>query len=213
MIKKDFIWLIIRSVGLFKALVSVRFIVTAIVTFLLILKVFFADGRPLSLISFKLYGIFLESILKVLIAVYLLFFGKFIAKAVHSTSTLELGSPLQKQNYIEILIRFFGVWCLWKLVIEICAFITIRLWHAFLLGSGWLSSDDPTCQQVKAAMEKIIPAFQEKNIWSTLVYILLYSLLAWYFLKHGKFFINLLNRLWLNATEDNVNQNPVQCKN
>lgn len=210
MTKKDFIWLVIRAVGLFKAFLSVPFIVDAMSSLFIILTIFSAENASETFILLGLSGIFMEGLIKAMIAVYLLFFGKIFFNIVHHTSSLSLDTVLEKPNYTEILIRFLGVWWLWKLVIEIYAFITIRLWHAFLLGSGWLSSDDPTCQQVKAVMEKFMPAFQGKIIWSTLVHILLYSLLTWYFLKHGKFFVNLFNRLWQKAIEkDKTPVNPV----
>jgi hypothetical protein len=216
MTKKDFIWLVTRAIGLFMAFLSVPFIVSSIFSFFIMLKILSAEIMREWLILLNLSGIFLEGAFKTIIVVYLLFFGKTLFNIVQHTSRLSLENVLEKENYTEILIRFLGVWWLWRIVCQACGLISSSFYALILSNPAWLknifsglTTDSLEWQELCSRLSKILHPLQQSMIWSILLDILIYSLLAWYFLKHGKFFINLLNRLWLKATRDGVNQNPV----
>ena len=216
--KKEFIWLGIRFLGIIQLVTSFDSIIKAIGLANAMILIMPASMPTEILSSVALLGEFVRCIIDIAIFVYLLFFGGFIICIVHRTSALELDSPLQKQNYPEILIRCLGVWWLWKILRQIFRLISGTIYGWVLTHPEWLSSyaflniSDETREQLNELIEPVM-----KNLhWFVLSNVILYGILAWYFLKHGKFFINLLNRLWLKASgnnNNNLNQNPVDPVN
>lgn len=209
MTKKQFIWLIIRFVGILKLIFSFGTILLGIPALLMIFSSYSATGTPERLITITLFGELLRSAWQILVVVYLVFFGKTIFNIIHRTAAGSLDVTSEEQNYVEILIRFVGFWWLWKFAVQIFGFITTAIWQAVLSHSEWFLSNEPGNQEIKEALDRFLDSFQQGMIWYILLKLLLYMALAWYFLKHGKFFINLLNRLWLKAAGNDLNQNPV----
>ncbi|MCD6174327.1 MAG: hypothetical protein J7K65_00990 [Planctomycetes bacterium] len=208
MTKKEFIWLGIRFLGIFQLIISLRSILAAISTFFVILILLPIDSASEKIIFVGLFGSLIDSIVHVLIIIYLLFFGKFIFNIVHRTSSQSLDAVLEKQDYTEILIRFIGFWWLWRVACKLFGALFFVFWNQTLqiLANHFN-------QELMEALSKLQHSIQQNMVWSVLASILLYSVLSWYFLKHGKFFINLLNRLWLGKNEQDLNQNPVNPVN
>ncbi len=210
MTKKEFIWLVIRFLGIFKLILSLRVILNALPSFVPLLTLLPPLGASEQVVFFGLLGILLDAVVDILIVIYLLFFGKTIFKIVHRTSNQTLEAVLEKQDYIEILIRFIGFWWLWKIVLRIYHLISgCLLIFVFSHPERFLLANYIDQEMSDKFMTKVVELTRQNIAWYTPAYILLYAALAWYFLKHGRLFINVLNRLWLGKNTENLNQNPV----
>ena len=208
MTKKEFIWLLIRFLGIFKLVLSLRFILTMIGALsgtLIILPASTLSEKVVFFISFLMV---LENLSYILVAVYLVFFGKTVFNIIYRTSEKALDTVLEKQNYVEILIRFVGLWWLWESICRVCRAAYTGLMILILSHPKWILSESQLTQEAENFFSTIMKAFHDNISWNALISILLFAALAFYFLKHGKFFINLLNRLWLKETNQNLIQNP-----
>jgi len=207
MTKREFIWLVIRAVGLFKLIVSLRFVFSAIGTFIVMLTILPVDNGPGKVILIGLFGMLLESISPIIIVIYLLLFGKTIYHVVHRTSCHTPEVVLEKTDYAEILMRFIGFWWLWRIVCQIFRLVNGLLYAVILSHPKWLNNDiayEATDSQLWKELIRVLHPLQQQMVWSVLLNILIYSILAWYFLKHARFFMNLLNRLWLGKVNQDV---------
>ncbi|MHC4386762.1 MAG: hypothetical protein ACYSUG_07195, partial [Planctomycetota bacterium] len=148
----------------------------------------------------------IECTIDIAIVVYLLFFGKCLLNVIHQTSTLELDDAMEKQNYAEILIRFVGVWWLWKIICQIFRLISGMLHAWVLMNPQWFSEHFDRSEEVSKKLQELIGPTIENLHWLVLSNVILYAFLAWYFLKHGKLFINLLNRRWTGKNGEEPNQ-------
>jgi hypothetical protein len=206
MTKKEFIWLVIRFFGLVTLMLSVRPIVNTILTFCVTLPLFPAEDASEAVVLVSLLPVILDGVFKLLIVVYLLFFGKTLFTIVNRTSTQALDAALVKPDYTEILIRFLGLWWLWLIAGHIFRLIYSLCMALILHHPDWLMSNvvnEPTKSTTLETFTQLnssLYPLQMITIVGLLSNILIYSILAWYFLKHGRYFINLFNRLWLDLT-------------
>ena len=150
----------------------------------------------------------LDAIVDILIVIYLLFFGKIIFNTIHRTSRHLPEAVLEKTDYMEILIRFIGFWWLWRIVNMVFSLLCGRLMLLVISRFQHLPSGDTPSDALEVLLSKLSELHQQLA-WHTPIYIVVYAVLAWYFLKHGQFFIALLNRLWLKAIGNNLTENPV----
>ena len=144
-------------------------------------------------------GTLVESIIDVLVIIYLLFGGKTIYKIIDRTSQLDSEGLLQRENYSEILVRFCGIWWLWK--ITTYAFIMLRAFIAIAILKCYADTTVNVNHSKLEQIYKLLEKMTESLSWSSLVGILEYSVLAWYFLKKGKLIIKLLSTRWTNKKE------------
>lgn len=208
MTKKEFIWLGIRFLGIAWLVFTFGGILSAIGSFIVMLDLLPVFGMSEKVIFVTLFASVFSSTIDVLIIIYLLFFGKFIFNIVHGTSSHPLDMIIEKQNYTEILIRFIGLWWVWKVIFQLFGLLS-RVFYTFIFTHIAKLLDDGTSQETMKELIGKIPPFQQSMLWGTLLNTLIYAFLAWYFLKHGKLFIKLLNRLWLGKSKQDLNQNPV----
>lgn len=198
--KNDFIWLIIRFSG-------ILFLVKGIKALLRIPPLCISLFRILPAYdSSRLFGVLLitgtlvESIVDVLVIIYLLFGAKTIYKIIDRTSQLDSEGLLQRENYSEILVRFCGIWWLWKIIT--CIFRILRSFSATVIlkyyATAITNGTDPQLEQLCELLGKLSKSFS----WSSLVSILEYLILAWYFLKKGKLIINFFSIRWLGKKEN-----------
>ena len=212
MTKKEFIWLGIRFFGVIYLIKSIG-----------ILLRFFTAAAPLGMMfihpqgasgiiaRWSILGSLLEGLPSILLCLYLLFFGKWAFNIIARTSQLTADDLLQKENDTEILIRFLGLRWICGIFLQIIGVIS----RLFMLG---LIKVSPTLTEITEIAKQhglgdpvktIRNPLTHQELGSIAFSLLISALLAWYFLGYGKFFINLLNRLWLKASGTNTNQNPV----
>lgn len=198
MTKKEFIWLIIRFFGIVFLITSFDSILKAVVSLVCLLWIL-PSSTPSGFVASLLFlGVLLGSGINIIVIIYLLFFGKRIAIIVHHTSATELENTLRTEDYPEIFMRFLGIWWLWNVIRQVLRLITGILGYFVLSNPQWFPGNNTSTNQ--NFMETLYPklqSLQEGIFWSILLNMLIYGVLAWYFLKHGKFLINLLNRLRL----------------
>ena len=126
--------------------------------------------------------------------VYFLFFGTFVYKLIDRCTASRLQDPARPPGYgyCEIIIRFFGIWVFFMAVGRLYAialtYVNQVLYLAFTPSQRGQSN-------ILAAVSRHY--FNGKALVSLALYLGLTFFLAWYFLKKGGFFINLLHRLWL----------------
>ncbi len=209
MTKKQFIWLGIRIIGFYWLL---RLILTIVMLLWLLghwLISTFTDSDGGNMFATVVIYLFQVPVPLVL-SIYFLFFGKLIYKIINRfvRSRPEDLSGLAGYCYCETITRFAGLWCIGMTIKALGLSLWVPLQSALIF----------YFTQPQRFQEHGLSAFlrQYRNI-SVILSMALYLLIAtfglWYFLKHGKFFINLLNRLWLGKNEQDLNQNPVNPVN
>lgn len=134
----------------------------------------------------------LDCLVDLLVIIYLLFGGKTIYKIIDRTSQLNSEGLLQRENYAEILVRFCGIWWLWKIVQ--CIFSILQ---GFILIVALKLCVSIVSAENIPKFEQLLEISKKAFSWSSLVSILEYSILAWYFLKKGKLIIKLFSIRWL----------------
>jgi len=134
--KREFIWLVIRFIGVFwliRAFRAVIMIPALGVTMALLLPVHMGDSSMLT--SLILIATLAGQIAIVLFAAYLLFYGRFIFGIVNRTSGNCHENSLRREDYVVILVRFMGVWWLWLTLKEVggqlSAFVSLMLLRFF----------------------------------------------------------------------------------
>lgn len=207
MTKKEFIWLGIRFAGLFKLILSVGTIATAIGTIVLLSTMIFPSDTAEGVVFVTLLSILLDAVVDILIVVYLLWFGKIVFNIIHRTSGHSSEAVLEKQDYTELLIRFIGFWWLWRVVFGIFGLISGWLMISVVSYLEYLPSEGSS-DGIGVLLSKLSELHHQFARHAPL-YIVVYALLAWYFLKRGQIFINWLNHLWLKAIRNNLTRNPV----
>ena len=98
MTKKEFIWLVIRFLGIAWFVLSFGKTLSAIATLPVMLSCLPPSFASEKLILISLFGSFIESGIHILIVAYLIFFGKFLFNIVHRTLSQSLDIVLEKQE-------------------------------------------------------------------------------------------------------------------
>jgi hypothetical protein len=211
MTKRQFIWLVIRFIGfvyLFMAVPAVLILPGCIWNLIQFYPYTLASSYFVSFILFNQAAV---SAATLIITAYMLFFGKFIYQVVDKSTSFVAESDLDTRNYAEIMIRFVGVYFLWGILARLC----ISLYSAMMLTR--LKSASAELQQIVSKNEMLSQHF--KNLQSNLTTNSLLGLvvlagLAFYFLKRGKFVIDLFHHRWLpgetQTPETPTSQEPEQ---
>jgi len=209
MTKKEFIWLGIRFFGVIYLLRSIPILLKFFAAFVSMGTQFIHPQHASGHIArWSVLGSLAEGLPTILLCFYLLFFGKWAFNIIARTSQLTDGDLLQKENYTEILIRFFGLRCIWSIFVGIIGVFIKLIMLAMIKVSPTLAeiANDPRSENHFKDMKMLLTL---PGLLTILISILISALLAWYFLKNGKLFINFLNRLWLKAAENDLTRNPV----
>jgi hypothetical protein len=202
MTKKEFIWLLIRFTGLAWLIFSAGRIATALKGMLLGLSMLPLESFSEAFISLTLFNLACSSAMPVIIALYLLLFGKYVFSLIHRTSGSELDMPLQRAEIAEVLIRFVGLLWLWRLLkylLNIAGYFLnlILMKYPFTVDT----SDDDLMERFRQLLvEKI-----DDLTFLGLANVLIYVGLTWYFFKRGQFFINWLHRSWSKVAPEEQN--------
>ncbi|MHC4554105.1 MAG: hypothetical protein ACYSUS_02225 [Planctomycetota bacterium] len=204
MTKKEFIWLGIHTIGFYSLLkLTLTFISFSWRLGYLLITM---NNAPEKISFHSMWTPYILSIpVPLILTIYFLFFGtlihKFISHCVH-TRPEDVSQPAG-YFHCEVVVRFVGL-----------IFIGLMLHKVYISIITYLQSylmfrpTDP--QYLEAHREAIFKQFFNLgSLLSMLFYLLLVAFFAWYFLKKGKLFINLLNRLWLRKNKSDLNQNPV----
>jgi len=171
--KRQFIWLTIRFIGVFWLIKS----------FGVILKIPFLGGVALA-----------KQLATVIIILYLLFGGKCIFAIVNRTSRNCHDDLLQKEDYGQILIRFLGIWWLFRIATEISRLLLALA--GLLLVRGM--TDSPKVDQITSQeMQELLDSMCATVLWARAINVIVYAFLAWYLLRCGKLIIRLLRHRWL----------------
>jgi hypothetical protein len=194
MTKKQFIWFVIRFVGMIYIFLAVPAVLTLGNCLYNLIKTYPYTQAGTYFASYFLIYQALASASVVLIAVYLLFCGKFLCRIVDKSTVWDDDCGLNNYKYAEILIRFVGVYFLWRILCHLC----IALYSAGMLTR--LKSAPADFQQLAAKNDMLAQHFKNLHINlspDSLIGLLLTAGLAYYFLKHGKLIIDLFCRRWL----------------
>ena len=158
MTKKEFIQLAIRTCGIILLITSLGSIIRAISIGLAILFILPVSDSSGFITTLVLAGQLITPSIAIIVIVYLLFGGRIIAKIVDRNSSLELESSLLKENYSEILIRFIGIWWLWKTLSQIFSVIYSLLVGSLLNHPQWvLGHLDKPDESIEKLQELIHP--------------------------------------------------------
>lgn len=199
MTKKAFIWLGIRALGFFWL---IR-LICAILSLLWMILYFTghtvfstATEQNRALTAPSLISASIKLPMPIILTIYFLCFGTLVYKLVDcfTVSRHEDISRPPGHVYCEIIIRFIGLWIVGMMAFSI--YDTFMLYLRSALMMHFLSPDNPSNPFV-SALRQFLDA---QAILSLAFFLVLEIAAAWYFLKHGKFFIALLNRLWLKAS-------------
>ena len=193
--KRQFIWLTIRFIGVFWLIKSLS----------VILKIPFLGGASFCLLplpsnstsenlTFLVLAITLaKQLATVIIILYLLFGGRCIFAIVNRTSRNCHDDLLQREDYAQILIRFLGIWWLFRIVTEICRLL-LALAVTLLVKS---MTNVPNVSQIdNQDIQELLDSMCSMFLLAHVLDILVYALLAWYFLRGGKLIIRLLRHRW-----------------
>ena len=186
--KREFIWLVIRFVGVFWLIRAFRavILIPALGVAMAMLLPFYMDDPSSVLTSLILSATLVEQIAIVLFAAYLLFYGRFIFGIVNRTSENCHEGSLRREDYVVIMVRFMGVWWLWLILKEVggqlSAFASLMVLRSFTHGEEFLG---------------ILEGVSGAQLWTRAANIVIFVIFAWYFLKKGKLIIRLLCRRWL----------------
>lgn len=209
MTKKDFIWLGIRTIGVYW-LIRLIFIMIMLLWPLGYSLISMTSGAGRVNIFSTCITSFLQIPVPLILMLYFLFGGTLIYKLISHfirTRPEDLSKPTD-YLYCEIIIRFLGLWCIGLVISRIC----FSLWVPVQTALIFYFTRPAHFQQQNFGM-----LFRQYCSIATILSITLYLLTgviaAWYFLKHGKLFINLLSQLWLKASGKDLNQNPVDPVN
>jgi hypothetical protein len=194
MTKRQFIWLVIRFIGfayLFMAVPAVLVLGNCIW--------FLIQNYPYSqvsayFVSYLLLNQAAASAATIAITAYMLFFGNFIYRVVDKSTSFVAECGLDTCNYAEIMIRFIGVYFLWGILARLC----ISLYSAMILTR--LKSASAELQQIVSKNEMLSQHFKNLQMnltWNSLIGLVVLAGLAFYFLKRGKFVIDLFHHRWL----------------
>lgn len=127
-----------------------------------------------------------------LLCVYFLFFGGYVHKFIDRFVLSCAEEVLDRNGCCEVIARFTGLWFIGKLiyyttspfVLGFRSLLTMRLIYP-----------ESYNESSFAMFSKDI--FQVSVIVSVVINLLIMSCIAWYFLKRGKMFIDLLGRVWV----------------
>lgn len=189
MTKQSFIWLIIRVSGIFSLVSLLISLITYIPSFCYLV---FGSSRNIFSALGSYLILSLNSLLFLILGIYLLFFGKWVFRVIDGCS--EPASELGPANYTEISIRFMAMICLKTFVFYVITFLLTPFASAFY----YLSIDDKS--YLEAVRTMFTATLSQPFFW---VQIVANGLLFWYFLKGGGIFINLLNRIWSGGVSPN----------
>ena len=194
--KREFIWLVIRFIGVFWlimafcAVVKIPFLGVSLFTFLPASMEYSSSMLTSLILSATLAG----QIAIVLFAAYLLFYGRFIFGIVNRTSGNCHENSLRREDYVVILVRFAGVWWLWLIAKEVgrqlSAFVSLMVLRFFF---DLNDISDAHGEELLDLLEGVSGA----HLWIRAANIVIYVIFAWYFLKKGKLIIRLFCRRWL----------------
>jgi len=202
MTKRECIWLIIRFTGLAWLIFSAGRIAAAVPAVLLGLSMLPPESSSEAFIALGLFNLSCSSALPVVVALYLLLFGRYVFSLIDRTSAAELDMPLQRADITKVLIRFVGLFWLWRLlkyVLNIAGCL-LNLWLLKYPLAIDASEDD-----LLERFRQLLAERMDDLSLVGLANVIFYAALAWYFLKHGQFFINWLHRSWFKAAPERQN--------
>lgn len=194
MTKRQFIWLVIRFVGfayLFAAVPAVLVLGNCIWN---LIQYYPYNQASAYFVSYLLFHQAAASAATIAITAYMLFFGKFVYQVVDKSTSFVAECDLDTRNYAEMMIRFVGVYFLWGILARLC----ISLYSAMMLTR--LKSATEELQQIVSKNEMLSQHFKNLQMnltWNSLIGLVVLAGLAFYFLKHGKFIIDLFHHRWL----------------
>lgn len=197
--KEKFIWFVIRSIGIFLLVKNFGLIFKALcqlTVMLLILPSMSELSAKLSALAIALS--LTESVVGISIFLYLIFFGRLIYKIVNHNSKLAPHSVLEYENYIEIIIRFIGTWLVFKTIV--IAIRPLEMIIDNLLIRHFLA-DAPEGGEV----DKLVSMLNDVSLSllaDNVISVVIFIVMAWYFLKKGNFFIRLLSRFCLGKNNE-----------
>ncbi len=203
MTKKEFIWLGIRVIGfywLIKLALS-ALALTATIGFLI--KLILSGTSQQTHHYHAFWPIQLSYFLAALaLTIYFLFYGKLIYKIISrfaKSQTEDLSKPTG-YCYCEIIVRFAGLWYIGTMISKL-SFSFMNTIQSILM----VYFTRPEQIQEHGISMFFSQSLRPEMLFWTVLFLIPTVIIACYFLKKGKFFIKLLNRLWLKVT----NQNPV----
>lgn len=132
------------------------------------------------------------------LAVYLVFFGKLVYKVVDHFSSSQAEERLQADGYCEIILRFIGVMFLWGTIALLVRSFFIKVQNYIMTYFNYPENS-------KIGLWKMMFDFDLLGILITFLYVAAGIAVAFYLLRHGRFFIGLLSRRWgdeMEASED-----------
>lgn len=210
MTKKQLIWLVIRFIGVIYLFMAIPALLMLINCFWGLIKNYPFNQASSYLISYLLFNQTASSAATLVIAVYMMFFGKFIYRVVDKSTTCDADSPLTTFRSAEIMIRFLGVYFLWGIFARMC----ISLYSAVMLARFKYAPAD--FQEIVPKNEMLSQHFKNLRMnlsGDALISLVIVAVLAFYFLKRGSLVIDLFHHYWLpkslqpqtpdSGTEDN----------
>ncbi len=195
--KRQFIWLMIRFMAVFWLLISLRsFVRGPLVTVGLIYMGWPWDPGVTLFPSLILGSLALGDVGTILGGLYLLFCGKTVFKLIDRASPNCCQTGLRTDDYPVILVRFAGVWWLWRAIVAGCGQIYAFAAHVVLVRA--LDIADPSIIK-NENVRKLLEAASFARLGITLLTIVIYIILGLYFLKRAGLVIGLLQRRWLST--------------
>jgi hypothetical protein len=204
--KKQFIWLVIRFVGMIYLFLVVSAILLLYGSLYTLISSFPWINASSYLTSYVVFYQAMAGLSTILIAAYLLFYGNLIYRIVDKVSAGDSDCGLNNHNYVEILTRFMGVYFLWCIVCRLCT----ALYAAMMLIRFKFASEE--LHEIVSKNDTLSQYFKSLWIqfsWHALFWIIALAALTYYFLKNGELVMSIFHRRWLPGEP----QAPTEKKN
>jgi hypothetical protein len=194
MTKRQFIWLVIRFIGfayLFAAVPAVLIVGNCL---WLLTQADPSNQVSNYFTSYYLIDQIASGTSTILITAYLLFGGSFIHRVVDKSTSFVAEEGLDTRNYAEIMVRFIGVYFLWGVFARLC----VTLYSAIMLTRFHNAPKEYADLVSKNEMlTKYFTTLEKSMNRDILIGVIILAGLAFYFLKRGRFVIDLFHHRWL----------------
>ncbi|MCD6174328.1 MAG: hypothetical protein J7K65_00995 [Planctomycetes bacterium] len=203
MTKKEFIWLGVRTIGFYWLIKLALSALALTATIGVLINLILSGNSQQTHHYHAFWPIQLSYFLAALaLTIYFLFYGKLVYKIISrfaKSQTEDLSKPTG-YCYCEIIVRFVGLWYIGAMIgrFSLAFMNTIQ---SILM----VYFTRPEQLQKHGISIYFLEYLGPEMLFWTALFLIPTVIIAWYFLKKGKFFIKLLNRLWLKVTD----QNPV----